>query len=405
MKNALEWTSIVGDNLKTLYLDAFSGISGDMFLGLLVDLGVDPAAIEAELQKLPVAGWQLECRREKRQGIEGTRLVVHCAEEKHHRTWADIDRMLAASGLQPPVRELARRIFRRIGEAEARVHGVPLEKVHFHEVGALDSIVDVAGAAAGLHQLGVSEVVCSPLPLARGMIDTAHGAFPLPAPATVAILQGYPVTDGHSEFELVTPTGAAIAAEIAVFGPLPAMTLARVGYGVGGRQLPDRPNLLRGMLGDPATTAETDRVAVLETHLDDANPEWLGTLMERLLAAGALDVGYGPLQMKKNRPGLRVTVIAAPEQAAALASLLLRESSAIGVRCHETVRYKLRREERTVATPLGEARVKLLFDGEELVRITPEHDSCRGLAERSGRPLPEVYRIVERAADGLFENN
>jgi hypothetical protein len=390
--------------LKTLYLDTFSGISGDMFLGLLVDLGVDPAAIEAELQKLPVAGWRLECRREKRQGIEGTRLVVHCAEEKHHRTWADIDRMLAASGLQPPARELARRIFRRIGEAEARVHGVPLEKVHFHEVGALDSIVDVAGAAAGLLRLGVGEVVCSPLPLARGMIDTAHGAFPLPAPATVAILQGYPVTDGHSEFELVTPTGAAIAAEIAVFGPLPAMTLARVGYGVGGRQLPDRPNLLRGMLGDPATTTETDRVAVLETHLDDANPEWLGTLMERLLAAGALDVGYGPLQMKKSRPGLRVTVIAPPELASVLASLLLRESSAIGVRCHETVRYKLRREERTVVTPLGEARVKLLFDGEELVRITPEHDSCRGLAEKSGRPLPEVYRIAERAADELFEN-
>lgn len=404
MKNALEWTSIVGGNLKTLYLDTFSGISGDMFLGLLADLGVDPAAIEAELEKLPVTGWQLECRREKRQGIEGTRIVVHCAEEKHHRTWADIDRMLAASRLQPPVRELARRIFRRIGEAEARVHGVPLEKVHFHEVGALDSIVDVAGAAAGLHLLGVGKVVCSPLPLARGMIATAHGAFPLPAPATVAILQGYPVADGHSEFELVTPTGAAIAAEIAVFGPLPAMTLARVGYGVGGRQLPDRPNLLRGMLGEPATTAETDRVAVLETHLDDANPEWLGTLMERLLAAGALDVGYGPLQMKKNRPGLRVTVIASPEQASALASLLLRESSAIGVRCHETVRYKLRREERTVATPLGEARVKLLFDGEELVRITPEHDSCRGLAEKNGRPLPEVYRIVEWAAEELFEN-
>jgi len=403
MKNALEWTSIVGGTLKTLYLDTFSGISGDMFLGLLVDLGVDPAAIEAELQKLPVSGWRLESRREKRQGIEGTRLVVHCAEEKHHRTWADIDRMLAASGLQSPVRELARRIFRRIGEAEARVHGVPLEKVHFHEVGALDSIIDVAGAAVGLHQLGVSEVVCSPLPLARGMIDTAHGAFPLPAPATVAILQGYPVTDGHSEFELVTPTGAAIAAEIAVFGPLPAMTLARVGYGVGGRQLPDRPNLLRGMLGTPATAAETDRVAVLETHLDDANPEWLGTLMERLLAAGALDVGYGPLQMKKNRPGLRVTVVAPPELASALASLLLRESSAIGVRCHETVRYKLHREERTVATPLGEARVKLLYDGEELVRTTPEHDSCRRLAEKSGRPLPEVYRMVERAADELFD--
>ncbi len=390
--------------MKTLYLDTFSGISGDMFLGLLVDLGLDPAAIETELKKLPVAGWQLECRREKRQGIEGTRLVVHCAEEKHHRTWADIDRMLAESDLLPPVRELARRIFRRIGEAEARVHGVPLEKVHFHEVGALDSIVDVAGAAAGLHLLGAREVVCSPLPLARGMIDTAHGAFPLPAPATVAILQGFPVTDGHSEFELVTPTGAAIAAEIAVFGPLPAMTLTGVGYGVGGRQLPDRPNLLRGMLGKPVVAAETDRVAVLETHLDDANPEWLGALMERLLAAGAHDVGYGQLQMKKNRPGLRITVIAPPELASPLASLLLRESSAIGVRCYETMRYKLRREKRNILTPLGEARVKLLFDSEELVRITPEHDSCRELAQKNDCPLPEVYRIVERAANELYEN-
>lgn len=388
--------------MKTLYLDTFSGISGDMFLGLMIDLGVDPAAIEAELKKLPVSGWQLEYRREKRQGIEGTRLVVACAEEKHHRTWADIDRMLVECALLPAVKELARRIFHRIGVAEARVHGVPLEKVHFHEVGALDSIVDIVGAAAGLRLLGAREIVCSPLPLSRGMIATAHGAFPLPAPATVAILEGLPVTDGHSEFELVTPTGAAIAAEIAVFGPLPAMALASVGYGVGGRQLPDRPNLLRGMLGKPAATTETDRVAVLETHLDDANPEWLGTLMERLLAAGAHDVGYGPLQMKKNRPGQRVTVVAPPELASSLASLLMRESSAIGVRCHETMRYKLRRAKQSVVTPLGEARVKLLFDGDELLRITPEHDSCRELAQKNDRPLPEVYRIIERAANEFF---
>jgi len=389
--------------MTTLYLDTFSGISGDMFLGLLVDLGVDPAAIEAELAKLPVDGWRLDTRREKRQGIEGTRVEVHCAEQKHHRTWATIDRMLAESDLQPPVRDLARRIFRRIGEAEARVHGVPLETVHFHEVGALDSIIDVTGAAAGLQLLGVAEVVCSPLPLARGMVGTAHGAYPLPAPATAALLRGAPVTDGHSEFELVTPTGAAIAAEISVFGPLPAMTLDRVGYGVGGRQLPDRPNLLRGMLGKSAATAETDRVALLETHLDDANPEWLGLLMEKLLTEGALDVGYSPLQMKKNRPGIRVTVVAPPHRAPLLANVLLRESSAIGVRCHETVRYKLRREERTVITPLGEARVKLLFDGSGLLRVTPEHDSCRELAQASGQPLPEIYRIVERAANEFFD--
>jgi hypothetical protein len=391
--------------MRTLFLDAFSGISGDMFLGLMVDLGVEASEIEAEIRKLPVAGWRIDCRREKRTGIEGVRVEVTCDEQHHHRTWADIDRLLAESDLVPPVRELSRRIFRRIGVAEAAVHGVPLETVHFHEVGALDSIVDVVGAAAGLHLLGVSEIVCSPLPLSRGMIETAHGLFPLPAPATVAILKGCPVTDGGSDKELVTPTGAAIAAEIASFGLLPAMTMEKVGYGVGGRHLPDRPNLLRGLLGETSAAGETDRVAVLETHLDDANPEWLGALMDRLLAEGALDAGYAPLQMKKNRPGLRITVVAPLERADRLCRLLLRESSAIGVRRYETRRIKLRREEKEVDTSLGQARVKLLYDGDELVRVTPEYDSCRRLAESGRRPLPEVYRLVERAADALFEKH
>ena len=387
--------------MNLLYLDPFSGISGDMVLGLLVDLGVDPAALEAELRKLPVSGYRLERRREKRQGIEGTKIAVACEPQHHHRSWSDIDRMLGAAGLLPPVEELARRIFRRIGEAEAKVHGVPLETVHFHEVGAVDSIVDVVGAAAGLHLLGVEDVVCAPLPLAHGMVETAHGPFPLPAPATVEILTGCPVRDGGANRELVTPTGAAIAAEIARFGPLPALTVQRVGYGVGERHLPDRPNVLRGILGDEEAVPalETDRVAVLETHLDDANPEWLGALMERLPQEGALDVAYAFVQMKKNRPGVRITVVAPPSAAAALSRLLLRQTSAIGVRCTETYRYKLRREAATVTTPLGEAPVKRLYEGNELVRTTPEYEGCRRLAESSGRPLPEVYRIVERAAE------
>lgn len=388
--------------MKVLYLDTFAGISGDMFLGLLVDLGLPLTELERDLQALPFSGWRLEFRRERRLGIEGSRVETLCEEQKHHRTWAQIDRMLADSSLEPPARDLARRIFHRIGVAEAKVHGVPLETVHFHEVGAVDSIVDIAGAAIGLHRLGVERVLCSPLPLSRGMVRTAHGAFPLPAPATVEILAGMPVTDAASDRELVTPTGAAIAAEIARFGALPAMSLERVGYGVGGWQLEDRPNLLRGLLGEIETSGDRDRVAVLESHLDDHNPEWLGHLMERLLAAGALDVAYAPLQMKKNRPGVRVTVIAPPARSAELARLLLRESSAIGVRCHETERFKLRREERTVSTSLGEARVKCLFEGEELLRITPEFESCRLLAESAGRPLPEIYRLVERAADPLF---
>jgi pyridinium-3,5-bisthiocarboxylic acid mononucleotide nickel chelatase len=392
--------------MKILYLDPIAGISGDMFLGLLLDLGVEAAAVEAELRRLPLSGWQWQCRRESRQGIAATRLQVSAPEEHQHRTWAQIDRMLADSSLQPAVQDCARRIFRRIGVAEAAVHGMPLEKVHFHEVGALDSIIDIVGAAVALQLLGIDTVRCAPLPLSRGFVQTAHGTFPLPAPATVEILRGCPVCDGNCDQELVTPTGAAIAAEIATFGPWPAMTVERVGYGAGERQLADRPNLLRGVIGTPAAAEKGhDRVAVLESHLDDANPEWLGALLERLLTAGALDVSYGPIQMKKNRPGIRVTVVTPPAAAPLLAKLLLRESSASGVRCHETLRFKLERRLEIIDTPVGPAQVKLLSDDSGLLRVTPEFESCQQLAQKSGRPLPEIYRLVERAADVLFNND
>jgi len=389
--------------MKTLYLDPFSGISGDMFLGLLIDLGVSPAAIENELRKLPVSGYRILVEREKRQGIEGTKVTVEI-DEHHHRTWADIDRMLAAAELEETSRDLARRIFRRIGEAEAKIHGTALETVHFHEVGAVDSIIDVVGAAVGLRLLDVGQVVCAALPMTRGTVQCAHGSFPLPAPATLEILRGLPVVSDPAEVELVTPTGAAIAAETAAFGPMPAMTVTAIGYGAGDRHLPDRPNLLRGILGEAAESAslDEDRIAVLESHLDDANPEWLGAMLENLLAAGALDVGYSQLQMKKNRPGIRLTVIAPPSGASELARLILRESSAAGVRWHETRRFKLRSEPASVATALGEAVVKLFYEGNELLRAVPEYESCRKLAAESGRPLPEVYRLVERASLEAF---
>lgn len=390
--------------MKTLYLDAFSGISGDMVLGLLFDLGVPPEIVTSELRKLPLQGWEITPQRERRRGIAGCRALVTTQEEHHHRTWADIDRMLAEAPLVPEVAALARRIFRRLGVAEAKVHGVPLEEVHFHEVGALDSIVDIVGAAAGLRHLGPGRVICSPLPLAHGMVATAHGHYPLPAPATIELLRDCPVVDGASTLELVTPTGAAIVVEIAAFGPLPALTVERIGYGVGSRDLLDRPNMLRGILGEAAASGglERDSVTLLETHIDDSTPEVLGHLMERLLASGALDVAYAPLQMKKNRPGVRLTVVAEPQQAEALARLVLRESSAIGVRFSTCSRLKLRREQATVATELGEVAVKLIYEGEELLRITPEYESCRTLAAASGRPLPEVLRMVERAAGEKF---
>ncbi len=388
-----------------LYLDAFAGISGDMFLGLLIDLGLDLKSLEKELAKLPVPGYRIGSARAKRQGIEGVQVAIDIDEQHHHRTWLQIDTLLEKCPLDAEIKATARRIFHRVGVAEAAVHGVPLETVHFHEVGAVDSIVDIVGAAIGLKLLGIDRVICTPLPLSHGMIRCAHGSMPLPAPATVEILRGFPVIDGSCDKELVTPTGAAIAAEIATFASMPAMIIDRVGYGVGGRTLQDRPNLLRGILGSSSekTGLDSDRVTVLESHLDDASPEWLGALIERLLSEGALDAACSALQMKKGRPGVCVTVVCEPHKAEALSRLLLRESSAIGVRRYSADRLKLRRRQETVSTPIGDATVKLLFEGDTLLRVTAEFESCRKLAEISGRPLPEVYRLVERAADKFFE--
>jgi len=387
-----------------LYLDTFSGISGDMMLGLLVDLGVETVQIESELAKLPVTGYRLEQTHEKRHGIAGTRIRVLCDQDQPSRTWSEIDRMLAESNLDKPVREMARRIFKRLGEAEAHVHRVDLDEVHFHEVGAVDAIVDIVGTAIGLHMLGIDQVICAPLPLSSGMTKGSHGAIPLPAPATLQLLKGHPVRDADSNRELVTPTGAAIAAEIARFGNMPEMVVAQIGYGVGGWDLDDRPNLLRGVIGQAQTETgfERDIVTVIETHLDDSSPEWLGSLSDRLLSQGALDAAFAPLQMKKNRPGTRLTVIAPPQQAEQLAKIILRESSAIGVRMHETRRLKLRRESATVQTDLGSAEVKLVFEGETLLRITPEHASCQHLADATGRPLPDIYRVVTSTANRQY---
>ena len=385
--------------MKTLYLDCFSGISGDMFLGLLLDLGVEQQQLEAELATLNLAGYSLEVTREQRHGIEGCRVVVHCLEQTHHRRWSDIDRLLEQSALHPIPKGLARRLFQRLGEAESKVHGIPLDEVHFHEVGALDAIVDLVGAAIGLHLLSPEQVLCSPLPLSRGISTAAHGALPLPAPATLELLRGFPICDSGINKELVTPTGAAIAAEVATCSPLASLRVEQIGYGVGGWQLDDRPNLLRGILGSTELSSlERDQVQVLETHIDDTSPELMGELLERLLDAGALDVGFTPLQMKKNRPGVRLTMVCEPDLEAKLARMVLRESSAIGIRSYRTGRFKLHRQPGQVTTPLGGAAVKLLYDGEELLRITPEFSDCRQLSRTTGTPLPEVYRQVEQAA-------
>lgn len=390
--------------MTLLFLDTYAGISGDMFLGMLVDLGVPLSSIQEGLNMLPVSGYRLQQQRTERQHVSACKIIVEHEEQHHHRTWRQIDHMLAESSLKPSVSDLARRIFRRIGESEAKIHGLALDEVHFHEVGAIDSIVDIVGAAIGLDLLGPNRIICAPLPLTRGTVRCAHGSFPLPAPATLEILKGLPTIGDKATVELVTPTGAAIAAEIAEFGDLPAMTLNRVGYGAGDRQLSDRPNLLRGLLGtaDDPWEGETDRVTTLECHLDDANPEWLGALMEHLLGEGALDVAFAPLQMKKNRPGVHLTVLAPPDKTVALARRILRESTAGGVRYQETTRVKLRRQIKTLSTPLGEVHIKLFYEGHKLLRLAPEFDSCQKLAQSSGLPLPEIYRLAEQTAHDFF---
>jgi len=394
------------------YLDCFSGISGDMLLGALLDAGVDLAALRAGLATLPLTGYALDAARVSDQGISGTRALVRVDEGRPqaHRQLADIEALIAAATLPERARERARAIFRRLAEAEATIHGGSPEEVHFHEVGAVDSIVDIVGTALGLELLGVDEVYCSELPLTSGRVRAAHGALPVPAPATLELLKGTGAVwrAVPAEGELVTPTGAAALAALARFERPAAIQVRAIGYGFGQKRLP-WANCLRLVLGDAPTLNgaaadgfERDEVVVIESNIDTMTGEALGWLMERLLAAGALDASYAPLQMKKSRPGARLTVLARPEDAERLAGLILRESATLGVRMGAMRRLKAGRREETVATPLGPARVKLKLIGGAPVSISPEYDDCRALAERHGLPLEAVVERVTQAARARF---
>lgn len=322
----------------------------------------------------------------------------HSHAHTHGRSYAEIRRILTRAKLEAPVRERALAIFAALGEAEAAVHGIPVERVHFHEVGAVDAIVDVTGTAIGLHRLGVERITCSPLPLGHGSIDTEHGRLPLPAPATLELLRGAPVVAAGIEWETVTPTGAAIVrAVVDAFCALPAMTVDAIGIGAGNDRSGGLPNVLRALLGRSGGIG-SDRVAVLETHVDDLNPEHFDYLMERLLEAGALDVALMHVQMKKNRPGFAIRVVARPSERAALAGVLFAESTTLGVRVTEMERLVLERESRSVDTQFGAIRVKIARDGQGRVTASPEYDDCKAAARRSGARLRDVVRAAERAA-------
>jgi pyridinium-3,5-bisthiocarboxylic acid mononucleotide nickel chelatase len=380
------------------YLDCFSGISGDMTLGALVDLGLDLDWLEAELRRLPLDGFALEAQTVHVSGIRATRVSVRVAENPPHRHWRDIRALIDASPCSEAVRRRGSAVFGRIAEAEAAIHGVPADQVHFHEVGGTDALVDVLGACLGFEKLGIDAVGASPLPQGRGLVQCAHGGLPVPAPATVAILKGIPVYGVDVEAELVTPTGAALAAGLAgSFGPLPAMVVEAVGYGAGTRQLADRPNLLRIFLGrraDREAAVVEESVTVIETAVDDMNPEIFGHLMARLFADGALDVCWIPVQMKKNRPGTLVQVVCRPADRETMIARIFSETTSLGVR-HDTVRRRaLARRLETRESPLGPVTVKRIVDPAGNVRLAPEYEDCRRIAAARDLPLREVYDVL-----------
>jgi pyridinium-3,5-bisthiocarboxylic acid mononucleotide nickel chelatase len=431
---------------RVLYLDCFSGISGDMLLGACLDAGLPLESLRAALGSLAVSGYDIGSERVLRAGVSATRFVVreadvalaaegrarphsraldHSHEHSHpqdhgrdhahgddhddapghaagaahpHRSLPEIFGLIDRSALSSAGRLRAKGLFQRLAEAEAAIHQMPVEQVHLHEVGALDSIIDIVGGVFALEWIGADRVVCSPLNVGGGMVRSAHGLFPVPAPATVSLLGAAPIYAGPVQKELVTPTGALLATGYAAaYGPIPAMTIERTGYGAGTRDHAGTPNVLRILIGEEAGATPGDRVVVIECEIDDMNPQLFGAAMERLHAAGALDVFFVPVQMKKNRPGTLMTVIAPPALRSALADIIFRETTTIGLRHYEVAREVLEREIVAVETPLGPVRFKVARRGGRIVNTVPEFDDCAALARQANVPVKEVQALALHA--------
>jgi pyridinium-3,5-bisthiocarboxylic acid mononucleotide nickel chelatase len=387
--------------MKLAYFDCFSGISGDMTLGALVDAGCAVEHLRAELRGLQVPGWELAAEKVWKNGMAATYVKVKIEDQSKHRSLSAILEILQRSQLAPLVRERAAAIFTKLGEAEARVHDVPLERIQFHEVGAVDAIVDVVGACIGFHVLGIEKFACSALNVGGGTVKMAHGVLPVPAPATANLLQGKPTYSSGLQKELVTPTGAAIVSTLCdSFGPQPAMSVAAIGYGAGTADLEGQPNVVRIMIGEAAekTVAGFDEeIAVIEANLDDMNPQIYGYFLEKALAAGALDVYTTPVQMKKNRPGTLLTVLCRPRETNTLMSLIFAETTTFGARTFRAQRRTLPREFLNVATAFGDVRIKISRLNGRILHVAPEYDDCRKLAVEKNMPLQRVISEALRA--------
>jgi pyridinium-3,5-bisthiocarboxylic acid mononucleotide nickel chelatase len=420
---------------KTLYFDCFSGASGDMIIGGLLDLGLPIDDLRAALGSLSVDYGSVSAERVLRAGVSATKFRVTAHDEPpthehahshghshahghshghdhatpshdhhHHHSLKEITGFIRQSSLSGAGKDRAIHLFERLAEAEAAIHAMPVEEVHLHEVGALDSIIDIVGAVHGLEQLRADQIASSPLNVGGGTVQCAHGVFPVPAPATARLLHGVPVYSRDPQMELVTPTGALLVTGYATsYGPLPSMTLSKIGYGAGDRNPPNHPNVLRMIVGEGGVGTD-EQIVEMSCEIDDMNPQLFGPLMDRLYASGALDVFYAPVQMKKNRPGTLVTVLSRPEQREVLSGILFAETTTIGVRYQEMRRERLEREIRTVGTPLGAIRFKVSGRGGRVLNASPEFEDCAQVAAERGVPIKDVQAIALKAWLDLIDN-
>ncbi|MGE0132370.1 MAG: nickel pincer cofactor biosynthesis protein LarC [Blastocatellales bacterium] len=429
---------------RTLYLDCFAGASGDMLVGAMLDCGLDFELLRSELRKLGVEGYKLSLTRVDRSGISSAKFDVHLGGESHshshehhhehshehhhhehqhshehhhehqhshehhhheHRGLSEIKRLIASSNLSETVKQRAQAIFQRIGEAESKIHGIPIETVHFHEVGAIDSIVDIVGACVAFEALKIERIISSPLHVGSGTFKCAHGTYPVPGPATAELLKGVPAYSKDIEGELVTPTGAAIISTLAEsYGQMPMMKIEKIGYGAGARDYPKFPNTLRAIIGELEEDADQTptTVTVIEANIDDLNAQVFGYLMEMVLAAGALDIFYTPAQMKKNRPGVLLTLLCKPEDRERMTEIIFRETTTLGVRYRNEQREILRREFVAVETEYGPIRIKVsrARDG-RVINASPEFEDCRAAAERHQAALRDVQTAALKAGENL----
>jgi uncharacterized protein (TIGR00299 family) protein len=390
------------------YFDCFSGISGDMTLGALMDLGVPPGWLKEKLTDIPLKGFNISIEKELRRGIHASRATVTVDRDLPSRNYADIKELIRQSRMSTRVKETALAIFDKVAEAEAKIHHAEKDHVHFHEVGALDSIIDIVGTALCLEYLDIQKITSSKIPLGKGFVSCHHGILPVPAPATVEILRHIPVFGSGIEQELVTPTGAAIIATLADrFDHMPEMKIENIGYGAGKRDYGDRPNVLRIIRGIPSPMADAEiqsqPIVMLETCIDDMNPEFYGYIMDRLFEDGALDVYWVPIFMKKNRPGTMVQVLCEASKKQAVAHRILTETTSIGVRFHEVRRQTLARESIMLQTAYGEVMVKRITGPGQRMRFAPEYEECRKIAQSYQIPIREVYaEITKTAADNIL---